>query len=292
MDKVSVIIPTLNAEKELPCLFETLKKQKHNIDEILVVDSESEDKTIDICKKEPLVRLIQIARKNFDHGGTRDFAFRQSIGDIVVFLTQDALPVNEDFLSNLIEPLRNKNVVISSGRQLPKKNATDIEKLIRTYNYPEKSYIKSSKDLPIMGIKTFFCSDVCAAYKKNVYVELGGFDYPIKTNEDMFFAAKAINSGYKISYTANALVYHSHNFSFIEQYRRNYIQGYEIEKHRELLNNVELDSEGLKLVKFVSGALLKKFKFISFIYFVIDCVFRVIGSKFGRKKAIAEKMKA
>ena len=285
MDKVSVIIPTLNAERELSSLLTSLKNQTHKIDEIIVVDSESEDNTVAICKIDPLVKLIQISRKDFDHGKTRDMAFRQSVGDIVVFLTQDAVPANEYFISHLIDPLKTEDVVLSTGRQLPKKNATVVEKLIRNYNYPDKSYIRSAKDLSEMGIKTFFFSDVCAAYKRKNYFELGGFDYPVQTNEDMFFAAKVINAGYKISYTANALVYHSHNLSLKEQYNRNFIQGYEIEKHKSLLNNVAIESEGLKLVKFVSLDLLKNFKLFSFLYFGLECISRYLGSKNGRKKA-------
>ena len=193
---VSVIIPTLNAEKELPKLLYTLHRQKQRIDEIIVIDSESSDRTVEICKEDKSVSLIQIKRKDFDHGKTRDLAFRSSKGDIVVFLTQDALPQNRYFLGRLIAPLSKDTVVLSTGRQIPKKNATRMERLVRLFNYPESSYIRSKDDLSRMGIKTFFCSDVCAAYKRDFYFELGGFDYPIKTNEDMFFAAKVINAGY------------------------------------------------------------------------------------------------
>lgn len=285
---VSVIIPTLNAEKELPKLLYTLHRQKQRIDEIIVIDSESIDRTVEICQEDKSVSLIQIKRKDFDHGKTRDMAFRYSKGDIVVFLTQDAVPTNRYFLGNLIKPLSNDNVVLSTGRQLPKKNATRMERLVRLYNYPDTSYIRSKDDLACMGIKTFFCSDVCAAYRREVYFELGGFDYPIKTNEDMFYAAKVINANYRISYTANAMVYHSHNFTLKEQYKRNYIQGYEIERHRKELHDVAQESEGLKLVKYVSSRLLKKGHIISFVHFGLDCTARLLGSKMGERKAIKD----
>lgn len=287
-EKVSIIIPTLNAGNELPALLEALKKQTYPFDELIVVDSESNDNTVEICKNEPLSTLIQIKRKDFDHGKTRDMAIRKSFGDIVIFLTQDAIPANEDFLTNLIKPLDEEKVAISTGRQLPKADATKMEQLVRTFNYPAESYIRSKSDLPNMGIKTFFCSDVCAAYKRDIYLQLGGFDYPLKTNEDMFFAAKVINEGYKIAYAADALVYHSHNFSLKEQYKRNFIQGYEIERHKDVLNNVKQESEGMKLVKYVSKGLLKKGRIFSFIHFGFDCCARLLGSRAGKNLYINE----
>lgn len=284
-NKISVIIPTLNAGKELPCLLAALQKQKRRIDEIIVVDSASLDETVEICKKNSLVKLLQIERKDFDHGKTRDMAFKESIGDIVIFMTQDAIPANSGLIDRLVAPLEEGKAVLSTARQLPKKDASRMEQLVRAFNYPEKSHIRSKNDIQRMGIKTFFCSDVCAAYKREIYFELGGFDYPIKTNEDMFFAAKVINSGYRIAYVADALVYHSHNFTLKEQYKRNYIQGYEIERHIEALNNVSQGGEGMRLVKFVSKELLKKGYIGSFIRFGFDCCARIMGSRAGKNRA-------
>ena len=284
--KISVIIPTLNAEKELPVLLRALQAQKQHVDELIVVDSASDDRTVDICKSDPNIKLLHVERDSFDHGRTRDMALRKSTGEIVVFLTQDALPANDVFLTHLIAPISEDRVAVSTGRQIPKSDATLMEKYIREFNYPPKSSIRSKDDLPKMGIKTFFCSDVCAAYNREIYMKLGGFDYPIKTNEDMFFAAKAINAGYRIAYSADACVFHSHNLSLKEQYKRNYIQGYEIERHRNELNNTIQELEGLKLVRFVSRELLKKGRIGSFVHFGFDCVARLAGSRAGKRAYI------
>ena len=281
---LSVIIPTLNAANELPKLLEMLNKQTVRADEIIVVDSASEDDTVNICKSNGSVKLIEIERKDFDHGKTRDMALRESKGDIVIFLTHDALPANELFLDNLIKPIINDNTIaLSAGRQLPKPDATYMERLVREFNYPEHSRVRSKDDLAELGIKTFYCSDVCCAYNKAIYLELGGFDYPLKTNEDMFYAAKVIHAGYRISYTADALVYHSHNFTLKEQYIRNYIQGYEIEKRKAFLNAGSYQSEGMKLVRFVTVGLLKKGHILSFFRFFFDCCARKLGHSAGIK---------
>lgn len=285
---ISVIIPTLNAENELQELLSALKNQTIIPDEIIVIDSESDDGTKKICQSDADVTLLEIQRDEFDHGRTRDYALRSSKGDIVVFLTQDALPVGSVFLANLISPLSDDCVAVSTGRQVPKSNATAMEKLVRKFNYPAKSHVRSKEDLKRMGIKTFFSSDVCAAYNREIYLTLGGFEYPLKTNEDMFFAAKAINAGYKIAYAADAQVYHSHTFTLREQYRRNYIQGYEMEKHQGLLGDVSKESEGGKLVKYVSAHLLKHGRLVAFIRFGFDCCARYLGSRAGRHAYLKE----
>ena len=285
---ISVIIPTINAEKELPGLLSSLKNQTIIPDEIIVIDSGSDDSTKEICRSDAAVTLIEIQRDEFDHGRTRDFALRSSRGDIVVFLTQDALPADEEMLKNLISPLSDPRVAVCTGRQIPKPDASGMERLIREFNYPSTSHIRSADDIPRMGIKTFFCSDVCAAYNRNTYLELGGFVYPLKTNEDMFFAAKAIHAGFLIAYAADATVYHSHDFTLKEQYIRNYIQGYEMEKHRSLLGDVSKESEGVKLVRYVSAGLLKHGRIISFIRFGFDCCARYLGSRAGCRAFLKE----
>lgn len=279
---ITVIVPTINAEKELPLLIERLHSQTLQADEIMVVDSASDDKTESICRNDPAVKYIRIKREEYDHGGTRDMAARKAAGDIVVFLTQDALPADDDFLLNLTSPIIKGEAAISTGRQLPRHGATRMEALVREFNYPAQSFFRSKDDIPRLGIKTFFSSDVCCAYDKEIFLKLGGFEHPLKTNEDMFFAAKAINNGYKVAYAADARVYHSHNFSLKEQYKRNYVQGYEIARHDELLSGVPLESEGMKLVKYVSKGLLKHGRIISFCHFGFDCVARLAGSKRGR----------
>ena len=292
---ISVIIPTLNAEKDLPSLLRALQVQTLQPEEILVVDSESADGTVRIAEEaagDLPVRILSEKRAEFDHGKTRDCALRGSVGDTIVFLTQDAVPADEYFLENLVRPLSEEKVAVATGRQLPKADATPMEKLIRTFNYPAESHIRSEADVPKMGIKAFFCSDVCAAYSRAIYEALGGFDYPLKTNEDMFFAAQAIRGGYRIAYAAEARVLHSHNFSLKEQYERNRIQGYEIERHRPLLGDVSKVSEGFRLARFVSCGLLKQGRVLSFARFGLDCFARLFGSRAGRRQYLQENQQA
>ena len=109
-DSVSVVIPTLNAEPEIEDLLALLEAQTFAPREIIVIDSSSDDHTVEIAKAHPLVRVIEIQRKDFDHGGTRNLGFNESVGDFVLFMTQDAVPVDEFLLEKLLRtgmlPLR------------------------------------------------------------------------------------------------------------------------------------------------------------------------------------------
>ena len=259
-----------------------LHSQTVKTEEIIVIDSSSDDNTEQICRNDAAVTFIKIRRKDFNHGGTRNLAAGKASGEYLVFMTHDALPADEFFLENLVAPIVRGEASISTGRQLPKKNATRMEMLVRKFNYPDHSFIRSSADISKMGIKAFFSSNVCCAYDRNVFDELGGFEQPLKTNEDMFFAAEAIRAGHKIAYAADARVYHSHNLTLKQQFDRNYIQGYEIAKHNELLGGAPLESEGKKLVAYVSKELLRRGHAIDFIRFGMDCVARLAGSKMGR----------
>lgn len=118
--EISVIIPNLNAEHEIDGLLIALEHQSIQPVEILIVDSASEDKTIELVRQHKIVRLLEIDRRDFNHGTTRDMALRESRGDFVCFLTQDAVPVSDDYLKRLVAPMvDDSDIALVSGRQLP-----------------------------------------------------------------------------------------------------------------------------------------------------------------------------
>lgn len=289
---ISVIIPTLNGEKYIGDLLKSLLNQTIKIDEIIVVDSESSDNTVEIVKKFNNGKIISILRNDFNHGETRDLALKESKGDIALFMTQDVLPVDDKCIEELVKPLNDKSIAQVTARQIARDNASPREKLVRSFNYPIKDNCRNKNNIKDLGIKAYFSSNSCAAYNKDIYLKIGGFEKGLKTNEDMFYAAKAIKEGYSVAYSSKAKVYHSHNYSLKEQYDRNYIMGYEIEKHRQLLNNVKENSEGIRLVKYVMSNLLKEGHILSFLYFPFDCLARYLGNKNGRNKAKKELLNA
>lgn len=286
MASVSVVIMTLNAEEMIGSLLEGLVHQTVKPMEIIVADSESNDRTVEICNQYEEVRILAIKRMDFNHGGSRDLAFKHTSGDFVLFMTHDAEPCDSLMIENLLKVhAQHPMAAAVYGRQLPKDDATYTERLIREYNYPDRSHICSETDIIRCGIKTFFLSDVCAMYRRSAYVDVGGFEKNVKTNEDMFFAAAAIRRGYTIAYSADAKVKHSHNLTLREQYKRNFIQGYEIARHKKLLASASQHAEGLKLVKYVSIRLLSKGRVFSWVRFGFDCCARYAGNYLGKRSA-------
>lgn len=280
---ISVIIPTLNAEQDLPDLLEALSSQSIEPFEILVIDSASNDATIEIAAQNVLTTVHSIDRASFNHGATRHEAFLLTSGDYVCFLTQDAIPANKDYLANLIQPLMDDTrIALCSGRQLPKKDARRFEQLVRGYNYPAESNVRSLSDVGRYGIKTFFASDVCSAYKRDIYLECGGFS-SVNTNEDMLMAARCISAGYKIAYCAEAMVYHSHNLSLQEQFLRNKAIGVFFATHQSELLGAKTAGEGVDLFKTVSLQLFKEKRLRELFSFCLDCFARVSGLYYGKR---------
>lgn len=287
---ISVIIPTLNAEHEIEALLIALDRQSIQPNEILVVDSASDDKTIELIQKHKRVRLLEIDRQDFNHGTTRDMALNESSGDFVCFLTQDAVPVSDDYLKRLVAPMvEDANIALVSGRQLPKADARRFEQLVRDFNYPDLPSVRSKCDLEEFGIKTFFASDTCSAYRRTAYLECGGFEH-VNTNEDMLMAAKFIASGMKVAYEPRAEVYHSHNLTPSQQFARNRAVGFFLETHAGDLMHASEIGEGGRLVKAVSSQLLREGNLVELIAFGVDCCARLLGNRAGRRAARKERL--
>lgn len=287
--EISVIIPTLNAEHEIDGLLIALEHQSIQPVEILIVDSASEDKTIELVRQHKRVRLLEIDRQAFNHGTTRDMALRKSSGDFVCFLTQDAVPVSGDYLKRLVAPMvEDPSIALVSGRQLPKADARRFEQLVREFNYPDSPSVRSKGDIEQFGIKTFFASDTCSAYRRSSYLECGGFDH-VNTNEDMLMAATFIASGMKVAYEPHAEVYHSHNLTPSQQFARNRAVGFFLETHADDLMQASEIGEGGRLVKAVSSQLLREGNLLEFIAFGVDCCARLLGNRAGRRAARKER---
>lgn len=282
---VSVVVPTLNAEREIGRLLDGLLSQTVAPGEVLVVDSSSADSTQSIVSSyaDRGVSLEVIERGEFNHGATRHEAFMRTVGEYTLFMTQDAVPTDERYIESLIAPLEaDRSIALVSGRQLPKPDARRFEQLVRAFNYPDMPSVRGKEDLPTYGIKTFFASDVCSAYRRSSYMECGGFA-PVSTNEDMLMAARLIAAGYKVAYEPRAAVYHSHNFSPSQQFRRNREVGAFLAVHDGELMGASEIGEGGRLVKAVSAKLLREGRLGEFVAFGFDCVARLAGNRVGRR---------
>lgn len=249
---IDVIIPVYKPKKELFTLIERLNGQTAPVRRIILMNTE--EKYFEqfvygtrFMEHHRNVKVYHLSKREFDHGKTRHIAVKKSDAPVFIMMTQDAVPADEYLVENLTKALQG-NAAASYARQLPAPDSNMIEKFSRSFNYPEQAAVKSAEDIPRLGIKTFFCSNVCAAYRRDIYEELGGFVRHTIFNEDMIYAAGAIRAGYEIAYAADARVIHSHNYTNKQQFHRNFDLGVSQAEHPEVFKGVLSESEGKKLV--------------------------------------------
>ena len=246
---VDIIIPSYHPGEEFKELLEKLKMQDYPVGRILVMNTEQKYWNAEWEKTYPGIEVIHIEKKEFDHGGTRKQAAEISDADVMIYMTQDALPADEHLVSCLMKALENnEDIGAAYARQLPKQDCGYLERFTRSFNYPDKSSVKRQKDLPAYGIKTYFCSNVCAAYDKEIYLKTGGFPERAIFNEDMIYAGHMVKKGYAVAYAADAMVFHSHNYTGRQQFHRNFDLGVSQAEHPEVFEGVPSEGEGIRLV--------------------------------------------
>lgn len=283
---IDVIIPLYKPGKELFDLLDSLVKQTLPVQNIILMNTEEkyfEQLTYgtDFPYRYHNVKVYHLSKREFDHGKTRHVGVTKSQADIFVMMTQDAVPADELLLEKLVEPLQGE-VAAAYARQLPKEDCSPEECYTRSFNYPEQSRVKSMEDLPELGIKTFFCSNVCAAYRRDIYDETDGFVRKAIFNEDMIYASGVVRAGYKIAYAADARVYHSHNYTNMQQLRRNFDLGVSQADNPQVFADVPSESEGMKLVKSTVKYLAEYNMKSRIPFFFVQCGCKYIGYFLGK----------
>lgn len=259
--KMDVIIPVYKPTEKLERLLVAITKQTCLPEHIFLLhtkDGKSLAWTKKVCR-DIAVEEIMIEKDAFDHGGTRQMGAEKSKAEIMVFLTQDAIPESEYVFEHLVNVLEQENdVAVAYARQIAGKEGGIVEQYTRHFNYPKTGQRKTKKDLEKLGIKTYFCSNVCAAYRKDIFTELGGFEEPIIFNEDMIYAAKAIHAGYQIAYEEKAIVEHTHAYTGKQLLKRNFDMGVSQACYPEIFSCVKSESEGLRLLRETTAYLVRK----------------------------------
>lgn len=215
--KVALIIPTYQAKQYVNELCSSIRSQTLQ-PEVLVIDSSSTDGTPALLRQ--YFRVHSIPKVEFNHGKTRQLALSLVDADIYVYLTQDAILANENSIANMVKVFENPQVGCAYGRQLPHKGAGLLGAHLRHFNYPEYSELRALKDIPRLGIKTCSNSNSFAAYRKAALEKVGGFPARVIVGEDVYVAAKMILAGWTMAYCAEAQVFHSHDYSVIQDFKR------------------------------------------------------------------------
>ena len=262
--------------------FRPAGKQTHPVERIIVINTDESGFPKNL-RWPANMEVYHIAPEEFDHGATRDMAARKSTADLMLFMTQDAVPADTHLVEYLAKAFDDPLVAAAYARQLAKKTDSAIERFTRNFNYPAESRVKTQADIQALGIKTYFCSNSCAMYRKSTYEELGGFLPEAIFNEDMVFASTAINAGYSVAYVAEARVIHSHNYTGFQQFQRNFDNGVSHADNQETFHNVETLGEGKRLVFDTARYLIRHHEFGQLFRLVYISGCKVVGYKLGEK---------
>lgn len=223
--KLGLCVPTFNASQVLGRFLPALLNARDLFEHILVLDSSSLDDTVALFEAEAIAPII-IPSIEFDHGGTRQLGVEMlSDCDVIVFLTQDAVLASRESIMKLVSAFNDPAVAIAYGRQLPRPEAGPIEAHARLFGYPAQTRIKSKESIVEIGLRAAVVSNSFAAYRRSILLELGGFPKGTLFGEDTLIGAKAILAGYKIAYVGNAEVYHSHDYTLLQEFRRYFDNG-------------------------------------------------------------------
>ncbi len=277
---VSVIIPTYNAQRYIKALLESLQSQIVIPNEIILIDSSSNDKTVEIASKFDNVQIIPIDHEDFNHATTRTFAAKIASSEFLIFLTQDVLPCDNNLIGNLLSPFSDLRIAAAGGRQIAHTSNSPFSKHHRIFNYPNFSFSRTIEDKYQFGFKSVFLSNSVAAYRKSYLEEIDWFESNHSFGEDSIACAKLLLKGYKIYYCSEAVVYHAHDYSIVEEFKRYVNIGVFHNTQRWILEEFgKPESEGLKFVISEFKYLIKNKHF----GLVFQQPFRVMAKYIGYK---------
>ncbi len=279
---VDVILPVCEPDERAIQSVKRLLKQTYPLNRIYIIHTEKGMFPGELETLSEKIHISHIRPEQFDHGGTRHQGAMMSHAEFLIYMTQDALPVNEKLVEHLMEAFQDERVGAAYARQLPAADSSSIERFTRTFNYPPESRVKSEADIPELGIKAYFCSNTCAAYRKSVYMSLGGFESKTIFNEDMIMAGRIMQSGFKIAYAADAQVIHSHHDGCFRLFKRNFDLAVSQVEHPEIFEGLRSETEGFRLVKKTAAYLIKAGKPWEILCLILQSGFKYAGYRMGR----------
>lgn len=220
---VTVSVLTYNGDRYLEALLAAVEGQRYDGDvELLVVDSGSSDRTLEIVAAHPQVRLHRIANSEFGHGRTRNLVAELARGEIVAYLTHDAVPAHDRWLHELVLPfVDDARIAAVVGKQVPRASAPPVLKydIQRVFERLGPDYaltvVSDWGQIDEEGTRAAaaFYSDANSAARRSVVrgrVPYRDVDYA----EDQLFGRDVLAAGLRKAYSPRAAVEHSNDATF------------------------------------------------------------------------------
>ena len=225
---IHVVIPCKNPPIELRETLEILSRQRtHRPVEISLVDSGSKSGTVDylrkLCEKFG-ANFIEIPASEFSHSGTRNMAALRRDSEFTMFLTQDSTPIYETWIEEMIQPFSDPDVVGAFGRHVARPHHSEqTAQRLRNHFRNFESWEKSKNGNAFFNQENHFFSNnnsvVRSSFFKNV-------PFPgVEFGDDQAWCKLAHQADKKIGYLPDAPVYHSHEYSLLDRFRRSVDEG-------------------------------------------------------------------
>jgi rhamnosyltransferase len=229
MPDCSISILTKNEERNIGACLDAVFAQKDAGEfEVILVDSGSTDATLQIARGYP-IRIEQIPAQEFHHARTRNLAASLGSAPILINLSGDAIPASENWLRNMLANFSDPGVGAAYGRQLPKPGSTEERRDTFDTVYSDERIVKDPAHRNGLGYRYYHFSDVNSALRRSVWQAL---PYPedLKMFEDLAIAKRILDAGWKIVYEPQAPVYHSHQYSAKQLFKRYFDIGYTLKE--------------------------------------------------------------
>lgn len=209
-NEVTILIRAKNEEEHIGQTLKAICNQSFKDFEIILIDSGSTDRTLEIVKDFP-VKVGHIAPEDFTYGYSTNYGFELSKGKYIVCLSAHAVPFSDDWLQILIESFSDEEVAAVMGRDIPFPDCNPFDKrgMLKLYDVPRSEIDECSFDFGATN----------AAVRRSVWGEIK-FDEKLSYAEDNDWGRHVKAKGYRIIYEPGAVVYHSHNDSYRQMVRR------------------------------------------------------------------------
>ena len=323
MYSVDVIIPSYKPDQKLRKLLELLLRQSYPIQNIIIINTEKSLLDPALIPEDARISVTHIRKDQFDHGASRNLGVSKSDAELFLMMTEDAVPKDTTLVERLVrvfetDPYKDAAPVPASaddtallgetdtadgyadgdighgkaargpigavyGRQLATQESSYDEQYARQFNYPAQSFVKTQQDIARLGIKTYFESNVCCMYRRDIFDRLGGFIDHTIFNEDMIYCGKLLQAGYASAYEASAEVYHAHHYSGCQQFHRNFDLGVSQADHPEIFEGIRSETEGIRLVKETARHFLKEGKPWILVELVWKSGWKFLGYRLGKQ---------
>jgi rhamnosyltransferase len=211
--KISVIMRTKNADWVVEQALRALHSQTMRDFELVVIDSGSTDRTLEIVRQYS-PKLLQIPPSAYIPGAVLNQAIAASTGDTLVFQNSDTVPLNPFALEHLLGAFAVPRVVAAFARQVPRPEAAMWVRRDYQVSFP------ANGDAPAwMPLSLPF-----AAMRRSAW-EQHRFHTAAFGSEDIEWGCWAQANGFVVRYVPSAVVMHSHNYTLREAFGRRFIEG-------------------------------------------------------------------